>query len=1208
MEVRSAAESVGMSDPAGSADRQPATQSYTRYHAPSIAPASLANVSLDDKYTATSGLIFLSGIQALVRLPLLQQIRDRQAGLDTAGFISGYRGSPLGGLDEALWKAQKHLDAHQVKFQPGTNEDMAATAVWGTQQVDLIGPAKYDGVFAMWYGKGPGVDRCGDVLKHMNHAGTAAKGGVLLVAGDDHGAYSSTLPHQSDHIFSASMIPMLYPCNVQEYLDLGLHGWAMSRFSGCTVGFKALADTVESSASVDADPFRVEIKYPPDFVMPEGGLNARLSTDTLGVQARKQEALMQDYKIYAALAYARTNKLNRVMIDSPKARLGIIASGKSYLDVLEALSELGIDESFAADIGLRLFKVAMPWPLEPEGVREFAQGLDEILVVEEKRQMVEYQLKEQLYNWRDDVRPRVIGKFDEKGEWVAPRGEWLLTSKADFSVAQIARVIAARIARFHTSDLIKARLAFLDAKDAVLTKAVNTPPRPAYYCSGCPHNTSTKVPEGSFALAGIGCHVMATAIYPEFNKLTTHMGGEGAPWIGQAPFSRIPHVFANLGDGTYFHSGYLAIRAAVAAKVNMTYKILYNDAVAMTGGQPVDGTTSVPMIAQQMAAEGITRIALVSEDITRYSDRSNLPALVTVHDRKDMDAIQRELREVSGVSVIIYDQTCAAEKRRRRKKGEYPDPDQRLFINEAVCEGCGDCGVQSNCTSILPLETEFGRKRAIDQSSCNKDYSCVKGFCPSFVTVTGGKLKKSKTGVTSKDSVDDFGALPAPVIPGCDTPFNILINGIGGTGVITIGALMGMAAHLEGKGASVLDMTGMSQKNGSVTSHVRIAQTPQAIRAQRIATGEADLILGCDMLTAGSHDAISKMRPGRTRAVVNTHQQPPGQFAKNPDWEFPFAEVRALIEESVGQSADFIDATRLATALMGDSIATNLFMLGYAWQRGELPLTEAALLRAIEMNGVAVESNKKSFLWGRRAADDLARVERIAVPAQPVVLRMPETLDKLLARRVAFLTSYQDERYAAGFAAVVQLVRQAEALLGQGDKLSLAVARNLSKLMAYKDEYEVARLYTDGSFTQHLQQQFEGDYKLSFNLAPPLLAKKDAQGRLLKTQYGAWIMPVFRVLAKLRFLRGSKLDIFGYTEERQMERRLAAEYRNMVLALLPQLRAGNLALAIEIAQLPDRVRGYGHVKDKAVLEMQTARQGLLKRFHATGSNGLEAAA
>lgn len=1206
MEYRSAAEPVELSAPdrSGRAVQKAATNAANSASSPVSGTTPLATVSLDDKYTAISGSIFLSGIQALVRLPLLQYLRDQKAGLNTAGFISGYRGSPLGGLDEALWKAQPHLEAHKVKFQPGTNEDMAATAVWGTQQVDLIGPAKVEGVFSMWYGKGPGVDRCGDVLKHMNHAGTSAKGGVLLVAGDDHGAYSSTLPHQSDHIFSASMIPMLYPCNVQEYLDLGLHGWAMSRFSGCTVGFKALADTVESSASVDANPFRVDIKYPADFVMPEGGLNARLSTDTLGVQARKQEALMQDYKIYAALAYARANKLNRVMIDSPKARLGIIASGKSYLDVLEALSELGIDEDFAAEIGLRLFKVSMPWPLEPEGVREFAQGLDEILVVEEKRQMVEYQLKEQLYNWRDDVRPRVIGKFDEKGEWVAPRGEWLLTSKADFSVAQIARVIAARIARFHTSDLIKARLAFLDAKDAVLNKAVNTPPRPAYYCSGCPHNTSTKVPEGSFALAGIGCHVMATAIYPEFNKLTTHMGGEGGPWIGQAPFSKVPHVFANLGDGTYFHSGYLAIRAAVAANVNMTYKILYNDAVAMTGGQPVDGTTSVPMIAQQMAAEGIKHIALVSEDISRYSDRSNLPALVTIHDRKDMDAVQRDMRELPGVTVIIYDQTCAAEKRRRRKKGEYPDPDQRLFINEAVCEGCGDCGVQSNCTSILPLETEFGRKRAIDQSSCNKDYSCVKGFCPSFVTVSGGKLKKSKTGVIKKDSADDFGVLPEPVIPSCDTPFNILINGIGGTGVITIGALMGMAAHLEGKGASVLDMTGMSQKNGSVTSHVRIARTPQAIRAQRIATGEADLILGCDMLTAGSHDAISKMRPGRTRAVVNVHQQPPGQFAKNPDWQFPFEDVKALIEESVDQQADFIDATRLATALMGDSIATNLFMLGYAYQRGELPLTEAALLRAIEMNGVAIESNKTSFLWGRRAAVDLARVERIAVPAQPVVIRMPETLDKLIKRRVAFLGEYQDAAYAESFARCVEQVREKEAALNLGDKLTMAVARNLSKLMAYKDEYEVARLYTDGRFVEQLKQQFEGDFSLSFNLAPPLFSKKDAQGRLVKAKYGSWMMSAFKLLAKFKGLRGGSFDVFGYTEERKTERRLIAEYRTTVTSLLDGLNADKLALAVEIAQLPEQIRGYGHVKDKALAQARSKQDELLTRYAAAVPAGL----
>ncbi|MES2264803.1 MAG: indolepyruvate ferredoxin oxidoreductase family protein [Pseudomonadota bacterium] len=1160
----------------------------------------LHTVSLDDKYTATSGTIFLSGIQALVRLPMMQRQRDLAAGLNTAGFISGYRGSPLGGLDENLWKAKPQLEANHVQFVPGVNEDLAATAVWGSQQVDLIGEAKYDGVFAMWYGKGPGVDRCGDVFKHMNHAGTSKHGGVLLVAGDDHGAYSSTLPHQSDHLFSASMIPVLYPCNVQEYLDLGVHGWAMSRFSGCTVAFKALADTVESSASVDADPFRVKVKIPHDFHMPEGGLNARLSSIPLGQQARNQEALMQDYKIYAALAYARENKLNHTTITSPNAKLGIIASGKSYLDVLEALEELGIDEAMAAKVGLRLFKVAMPWPLEPDSVREFAQGLDEILVVEEKRQIVEYQLKEQLYNWRDDVRPRVIGKFDEKGEWVAPRGEWLLTSKADFSVSQVARVIASRVARLisdtHTCDLIKARLTFLDAKDAVLKKAINTPFRPAFYCSGCPHNTSTKVPEGSLALAGIGCHVMATSIYPEFNKLTTHMGGEGAPWIGQAAFSKLPHVFQNLGDGTYFHSGYLAIRAAVAAKVNMTYKILYNDAVAMTGGQPVDGITSVPMIAQQMAAEGVKRIALVTEDLQRYTDRSALPSIVSLHDRKDMDAVQRELREVEGVSVLIYDQTCAAEKRRRRKKGEFADPNKRMVINEAVCEGCGDCGIQSNCVSILPKETEFGRKRTIDQSSCNKDYSCAKGFCPSFVTVEGGTLKKSKTGV-SKDKADDgFGVLPEPALPACEQPYNILINGIGGTGVITVGALMGMAAHIEGKGASVLDMTGMSQKNGSVTSHVKIAKSPAHLRAQRIATGEADLILGCDMLTAGAADAVSKMRPGRTLAIVNLHEQPPGTFAQNADWQYPVAEVRALINESVGDKADFIDATKLATALMGDSIAANLFMLGYAWQKGRIPLTEAALLRAIELNGVGVESNKKSFLWGRRAAVDLKRVEKIALPVQSVIVQMPQSLDTVINKRIDFLTAYQDAGYAAAYAELVAQVRSRETALGLGGKLTGAVAKSLFKLMAYKDEYEVARLYTDGRFVEQLQQQFEGNFSLKFNLAPPLLSKKDAKGHLVKAEYGSWVWKAFKLLARCKGLRGGAFDIFGYTDERKMERALIVEYRELVTSLLARLTADNHDTAIALAALPEKVRGFGHVKEKAVVGFHAEKARLLAQM------------
>jgi indolepyruvate ferredoxin oxidoreductase len=1143
-------------------------------------------VTLDDKYVSDAGRIYLTGIQALVRLALVQRRRDLAAGLNTAGFISGYRGSPLGGLDQALWKARSHLDAHHVKFQPGINEELAATAVWGTQQLRLLGGSDYDGVFAMWYGKGPGVDRCGDVFKHMNFAGTARHGGVLLVAGDDHAAYSSTLPHQSDHLFSASMIPVLYPCNVQEYLELGLHGWAMSRFSGCAVGFKALADTVESSASVEADPFRVRLVLPEDFVMPEGGLNCRPLTDPIGLQARKQEALMQDYKIYAALAYARANQLNRTMIDSRNARLGIIASGKSYMDVLEALEELGITEHNAAQIGIRLFKVSMPWPLEPDGVREFARGLDEILVVEEKRQMVEYQLKEQLYNWRADVRPRVIGKFDEQGEWVHPRGEWLLPPKADFSVAQIARVIAARIARFHASDLIKARLTFLEAKEAVLKKAVNTPPRPAYYCSGCPHNTSTKVPDGSLALAGIGCHVMAMSIYPEHTRATTHMGGEGAPWIGQAPFSKLQHVFANLGDGTYFHSGSLAIRAAIAANVNITYKILYNDAVAMTGGQPIDGHISVPMIAQQMAAEGVKRIALVTDDLGRYEDRSQLPQAVTLHHRKDMDAVQKELRVHQGVSILIYDQTCAAEKRRRRKTGQYPKAKQRVFINQAVCEGCGDCGVQSNCTSILPVETEFGRKRAIDQSACNQDYSCLQGFCPSFVTVEGGAPRKSRAGDQRAAGAFD---LPEPrALPLQDAPYNILITGIGGTGVITIGALVGMAAHLEGKGISALDMTGMSQKNGAVTSHVRIAHRPEDIQAQCIATGEADLILGCDMLTAGAHDAISKTRPGRTVAVINTHQQPPGPFARDPDWRFPAEQIRSLIDESVDGRSHFLDATRLATALMGDSIATNLFMLGFAYQKGLVPLLETSIVQAIELNEVAVEANKQAFLWGRRAAVDLDRVEKIALPARPVVVQLPHTLDALIARRVAFLTEYQNAGYAQRYQHLVEKVRRAEAGVSTGDALTRAVAKSLFKLMAYKDEYEVARLYTNGDFEEQLNQAFEGDFTLKFNLAPPLWAKRDGQGRLIKAQYGSWMWHAFKLLARLKFLRGTTLDVFGLTEERRMERQLIEDYRSSMSAAVDGLTTDNLSQVIELASLPEQIRGFGHVKLQSV-QRATAR-------------------
>ncbi len=1175
-------------------------------------PTFLREVALDDKYAATEGHIYLSGVQALVRLPLMQRLRDQAQGLNTAGFVSGYRGSPLGGLDEALWKAEPHLQRHHVRFVPGINEELAATAAWGTQQTHLLGPARYDGVFALWYGKGPGVDRSIDVLKHMNHAGTARHGGVLLVAGDDHGAYSSTLPHQSDHVFGAAMIPVLYPCNVQEYIELGLHGWAMSRFSGCAVGFKALADTVESSASIAADPFGLRIATPADFAMPEGGLNNRLSTETLGVQARRQEALMQDYKIYAAMAYARANRLNHIAIDAPRARLGIVASGKSYLDVLEALDELGIDEALAARIGIRLFKVAMPWPLEPKGIREFSRGLEEILVVEEKRQVVEYQLKEQLYNWREDVRPRVIGKFDERGEWDVHRphgrGDWLLPAKADFSVAQIARVIAGRIARLgletSTQDLIRARLAFLEAKDQALKRAAETPTRPAWYCSGCPHNTSTRVPEGSLALAGIGCHVMATAIYPEFNKLTTQMGGEGAPWIGAAAFSELPHVFANLGDGTYFHSGYLAIRAAVAANrtlpVNITYKILYNDAVAMTGGQPVDGPTGVLQIARQVAAEGVVRIAIVSEEPARWRGAPGLPPGATVHDRAEIDAVQRELREVPGVSVLIYDQTCAAEKRRRRKKQELPTPAERLFINPLVCEGCGDCGAASNCTSLLPLETPLGRKRTIDQSSCNQDFSCLKGFCPSFVSVRGGALRKAAA-VPASASPLAPDAIPLPAVPPLERPFNLFVTGIGGTGVITVGALIGMAAHLEGKGASVLDMTGMSQKNGAVTSHVRLAASPGALRAQRIATGEADLVLGCDLLTAGSAEAIAKMRPGRTLAVVNTHEQPTGAFTRDADWRFPSEGVHALIAEATGAEPVRVDATRLAQALCGDAIFANLLMLGHAFQRGRVPVSLAALVRAIELNGVAVAANLRAFHWGRLSAHDPEAVERTAAPARPVVVQMPESLPVLVERHARFLADYQNEAYARGYRAFVEKVREAEQRVGRGQALSKAVAHHLFRLMAYKDEYEVARLHVHPEFRRQLEAQFSGDLKLAFHLAPPLLDGGEAPR---KRRFGGWMVMAFQVLARLKGLRGTPLDPFGYTGERCIERALIAEYRSHVERVLESLSPQTLEHAVAVANVPQHIRGYGHVKRQGIEKARADWQALAAQ-PASGDAGIQ---
>jgi indolepyruvate ferredoxin oxidoreductase len=1171
-----------------------------------VDPAALAKATLDDKYTLEHGRVFLTGSQALVRLLLLQRERDLRSGLNTGGYVSGYRGSPLGAFDQNLARAKAHLDAHHIVFQPGVNEDLAATAIWGTQQVGMFPGAKYDGVFGMWYGKGPGVDRCGDVFKHANSAGTSKHGGVLVLAGDDHAAKSSTLAHQSEHILKACCIPVLNPANVQDYLDFGLHGYAMSRYSGCWIGFKCVTDVVESGATVEVDPQRVQIRLPEDFSLPAGGLNIRWPDGIL-----EQEARLLDWKVYAALAYARANRLDRIVWDSERARLGIATTGKSYGDTMQALADLGIDEQIARAIGLRVYKVAMSWPLEPDGARRFAQGLEEILVVEEKRQLIEYQLKEELYSWDAGKRaPRIVGKFDDNGEWShaegQPAGKWLLPAHYEHSPAIVARAIAQRLAKLgldkSLGERFRQRLDFLDAKAKALAKPQVIAVRQPYFCSGCPHNTSTRVPEGSRATAGIGCHFMA--VWMDRSTATfTHMGGEGASWLGQAPFTDEPHIFANLGDGTYFHSGLMAIRAAVAAKVSMTYKILYNDAVAMTGGQRHDGPLDPPMISRQIAAEGVHPIVVVTDEPHKYPASTAWAPGVTVRHRDELDAVQRELRELRGVSAIIYDQTCASEKRRRRKRHEYPDPPLRTVINARVCEGCGDCSEKSNCLSVEPLETEFGRKRRINQSTCNKDFSCVKGFCPSFVTIEGGRLRRGLQVAASAETAE-FAPLAEPQLPQLGAPYGILVTGIGGTGVITIGQILAMAAHLEGKAASVLDMSGLAQKGGPVMSHVKIAPRAEDLHAARIGTGDAQLVVGCDLVVTAGAEALDKMSAARSRAVVNSTTAPTAEFVHNSNWQLPSGALEQAIAETCGaDNVAIVPAADLATRLMGDSIASNMFMLGYAWQRGWVPVSGAAIERAIELNDVAVEFNKKSFLWGRRAALDLARVQRAATPAEviPFAERQARTLEEIVARRVKLLTDYQDARYAARYAALVERVRDIEAQRVGSGKLAEAVARNYAKLLAYKDEYEVARLHSDGEFAKEIARLFEGDYRVVYHLAPPLLARPDrASGEPKKMRFGPWTLGLFKLLARLKRLRGTPLDPFGWTEERRTERALIGEYEAAVDALLANLDRERHALAVQIASLPDEIRGYGHIKMKSIGAARTRREELLARFQSQG--------
>jgi indolepyruvate ferredoxin oxidoreductase len=1133
-------------------------------------------ISLDQKYTQSSGHVFLTGIQALVRLPMAQIRRDRAAGLKTAGFISGYRGSPLGGYDQQLFAARKHLDQYNIKFQPGVNEDLAATAIWGSQQLNLSPGSNYDGVVGIWYGKGPGVDRCGDVFRHGNAAGSAKNGGVLCLAGDDHGAKSSTVPHQSDHAFISALMPYLYPSSIHEMIEMGLLGIAMSRYSGCWVGMKVITEVVETTAEIDLSDEMTPFVIPTDFELPEGGLNLRWPDDRFA-----QDLRLQDYKGYAAIAFARANKVNRITMDSPNARYGIMASGKSYEDIRQALRELGITSEVAAKIGLRLYKIGMPWPLEPEGVRNFAVGLEEIFIVEERREIVENQVKQELFNWRDDVRPRIVGKMDD-------HDKRFLTFAAELSVSSLASSLVERLLRLNLNpeiaEMLRARADWFNGREATQMQPVAPVTRTPYFCSGCPHNTSTKVPEGSRAFAGIGCHFMALWM-DRSTETFTHMGGEGVPWVGVAPFTKEQHVFANLGDGTYFHSGSLAIRQAVASGANITYKLLYNDATAMTGGQHVDGELSPQQITFQLHSEGIREIYLVSESPHLYPSLDIAPGVKVAH-RDELDAVMKTCRTLKGTSAIVFVQTCAAEKRRRRKRGTMEDPKRRLLINPAVCEGCGDCSVQSNCISVEPLETELGRKRAINQSTCNKDYSCLKGFCPSFVTIDGGKLRSR-----APANLADIGQLPVPPAhPPLDRPYNIAIAGVGGTGVLTIGALLGMAAHIEGKASMILDMSGLAQKGGAVLSHVRLSEHTADVTCSRIVTGTADLVIAADEVVAASKDMITLCESSRTTGIINSHVIPTADFIRNRDFNFQSRKINSVLENTLRKESSFFDFTHPAEVLLGDSIATNIMMLGYAYQRGLLPLSAEAIEKAIEVNGVSIKMNTEAFRLGRLAVVDEGRLEAMTkghdAPSAPKTLE-GMSLDEIIAHRTALLTDYQNAAYAERYKTLVGRVRDAARQGGYGEALPRAVAINYAKLLAYKDEYEVARLFTDGAFGQLLRDQFDGDFKISFNLAPPILGgAKDALGRPKKRAFGPWMLPVFKWLARMRFLRGTALDVFGRSADRKLERELIASYEKDVADALSHLSPLTADIAVELLSLPDRIRGYGPVKEKAVSDVK----------------------
>ncbi|MBR3369724.1 MAG: indolepyruvate ferredoxin oxidoreductase family protein [Rhodobacteraceae bacterium] len=1126
------------------------------------------DISLNDRFDMTKSPVLLNGTQAMVRLVLQQAARDQQAGLNTAGYVTGYRGSPLGAVDQQMNRARPLLDAANIVFQEGLNEDLAATALWGSQQAELRGEGRFDGVFGLWYGKGPGVDRSGDVFRHANMAGTSPHGGVLVAMGDDHTGESSTTLHQSDWAMVDAYIPVLSPAGVQEVLDFGHYGYALSRFAGVWVGLKTMKDTVEATAVVDGNPNRMQF-VSPDLALPDGGLNIRLVDTPVA-----QEARMIDHKRFAAEAFSRANRMDRRVLGKPGAKIGFVAAGKNWLDLVHALNLLGIGTEEAARLGLTTYKVGQAWPLDMESFHEWAEGLELIVVIEEKRKLIEVQVKEAIF---DDRRGRRVYGWHKGDTWEHGRQVELFPTRYALDPIMIAeRLGEILIEEGRGTERVKAGLALLaDARRA--DNAPDLAARLPYYCSGCPHNTSTKVPDGHRAYAGIGCHYMVQ--WMDRNTVGfTQMGGEGANWIGEAPFSTRSHMFQNLGDGTYNHSGVQAIRAALAAGTNITYKILYNDAVAMTGGQKNEGGLSPSQIAHELAAMGVRKIAVVFDE-KEEPRRADFPASVGWHPRAKLDAVQRDCATHQGVSAIIYVQTCAAEKRRRRKRGEFPDPDTRVFINTDICEGCGDCGVQSNCVSIVPVETDLGRKRAIDQSSCNKDFSCLKGFCPSFVTLEGAKVRRA-----ASQSVD-LPKLADPVLPEIDGTHNIVITGVGGTGVVTIGAILSMAAHIDGKGAGMIEMAGLAQKGGAVHIHCRIANTPEDISAIRVAVGEAHCVIGGDLVVTAGAKTLGLMRSGQTGAAVNTHEIITGEFTRNTEFRIPGADLQMALQARLGDKLHLFDYSELAKRLLGDSIYSNMIALGAAWQMGLVPLSEAAILQAITLNKAAVDGNTRAFALGRWA---VVHPKAAAKMLADTVVAKPKSLEDLIALRQAHLVAYQSRRLAKRYRKLVDQAPDA--------RLREAVAKGYHKLLAYKDEYEVARMHLQT--LDKARAEFDGDFTPRFHLAPPLLSRMGSDGRPLKRSFGPWIMRAFGVLARFKVLRGTVLDPFGATPERRMERQLIRDYETLMPRILADVTPQTHDIALELAQLPLQIRGFGPVKHRNATAAAQRRAELLAAFDA----------